>query len=350
MVQVLLIILKVLGITLLILLGFVLLVVLLALLVPFCYTVDAEYYGDIRAVGRIRWLCFVLDLKGVYGNSKFLYYLKSFGFTISTNDENDKHFQKEVEEETYDTKEDAYQVPVQLVTDDFEDYMKEQEHPEAQVPESLMQQPEEKKRIQTKPSEQQQTIEERTRLPNGKRGIFLRIHDKVKQAVEWVTSIPMRIHYKISEILSRILDFLANIKENINRLIKKKNEIVKKVTEIRGFLQKPVTQQAWKDSKKYLWKLLKHIGPRRFHGTIHFGMEDPSTTGQVLGAVSLLMPWYQDHIVVAPDFEQQIFEGQLYAKGRVQIGFFLMLGLRILLNRNILRTIQEARTIIGGNK
>ncbi|MDE7367038.1 MAG: hypothetical protein K2N24_06765, partial [Lachnospiraceae bacterium] len=61
MVQVLLIILKVLGITLLILLGIVILVVLLALIAPFCYTLDAEYYGDIKAVGRIRWLCFVLD-------------------------------------------------------------------------------------------------------------------------------------------------------------------------------------------------------------------------------------------------------------------------------------------------
>ena len=47
-----------------------------------------------------------------------------------------------------------------------------------------------------------------------------KIDDKVRQAVEWITTIPMRIHYKISEILSRILDFLANITENINKLIK----------------------------------------------------------------------------------------------------------------------------------
>ena len=82
MVHVLLLILKVLGITLLILLGILILVFLLVLLAPFRYTIDAEYYGDIRAVGRIRWLCFVLDLKGIYGNSRFIYYMKYFGFTI----------------------------------------------------------------------------------------------------------------------------------------------------------------------------------------------------------------------------------------------------------------------------
>ncbi|MDE7367060.1 MAG: DUF2953 domain-containing protein, partial [Lachnospiraceae bacterium] len=59
---------------------------------------------------------------------------------------------------------------------------------------------------------------------------------------------------------------------------------------------------------------------------------------------------YQDHIVIAPDFEQQIFEGQIYAKGRIQLGFFLMLGLQMILNRNLVKTVLEAKTIIGGNK
>lgn len=348
MVQVLLIILKVLGITLLILLGIVILVVLLALIAPFCYTLDAEYYGDIKAIGRIRWLCFVLDFKGMYGNSRFLYYLKSFGFTISTNDENDKHFRRVEEEEGADEKEETDLIPVTVVEDDYEEFLKEKEHSvstEIEKPSPDIRQSQKKGELQQEPA--------RTELPapvEERRGFFLRIHDKVKAAVEWVTTIPMRIHYKISEILARILDFFANIKENINRLIEKKNEIVEKITEIRDFLQKPSTRQVWKDGKRYLFKLWKHVRPRRFHGTLHFGLEDPAATGQALGAVSLLIPWYQDHIVIAPDFEQRIFEGQIYAKGRVQLGFFLMLGLQMLLNRNLIKTIQEAKTIIGGNK
>lgn len=344
MVQVLLIILKVLGITLLILLGIVILVMLLALIAPFCYTLDAEYYGDIKAVGRIRWLCFVLDFKGMYGNSKFLYYLKSFGFTISTNDENDKHYRSG---ESEDKAREPDLVPITVVEDDYEEFVKEQEQTVPTEPKRPpdIRPPQTKKEFQKEPA--------RTELPapeEERRGFFLRIHDKVKGAVEWVTTIPMRIHYKISEILARILDFFANIKENINRLVEKKNEIVEKITEIRDFLQKPSTRQVFKDGKRYLFRLWKHVRPRRFHGTLHFGMADPSATGQALGAVSLLIPWYQDHIVIAPDFEQQIFEGQIYAKGRIQLGFFLMLGLQMILNRNLVKTVLEAKTIIGGNK
>lgn len=320
MVHVLLIILKVLGITLLILLGLVLLLVILALTAPFCYSLEGEYYGDPKAVGRVRWLCFVLDFKGVYGNSKFLYYLKSFGFTISTNDETDKHYHKglddESEEETETAAEDreAMFVPVKLVEDDFNDYMKE------------------------------------TQTPAQRQSLLQKIDDKVRQAVEWITTIPMRIHYKISEILSRILDFLANITENINKLIKKRDDILEKYAEVRQFLGEEETQKALRDCKKYFLKSWRHVRPRKLHGVVHFGMEDPAETGKVLGAVAMLFPVYRDRLVIAPDFEQKILEGEFYARGRIQIGFFMLLGIQIVLNRNLLGRIQKVRNIVGGIK
>lgn len=320
MVHVLLIILKVLGITLLILLGLVLLLVILALAAPFCYSLEGEYYGDPKAVGRVRWLCFVLDFKGVYGNSKFLYYLKSFGFTISTNDEADKHYHKglddETEEETDTAAEDreAMSVPVKLVEDDFNDYMKE------------------------------------TQTPAQRKSLLQKIDDKVRQAVEWITTIPMRIHYKISEILSRILDFLANITENINKLIKKRDDILEKYAEVRQFLGEEETKKALRDCKKYFLKSWRHVRPRRFHGVVHFGMEDPAETGKVLGAVAMLFPVYRDRLVIAPDFEQKILEGEFYARGRIQIGFFMLLGIQMVLNRNLLGRIQKVRNIVGGIK
>ncbi len=320
MVHVLLIILKVLGITLLILLGLVLLLVILALAAPFCYSLEGEYYGDPKAVGRVRWLCFVLDFKGVYGNSKFLYYLKSFGFTISTNDEADKHYHKglddEAEEETDTAAEDreAMSVPVKLVEDDFNDYMKE------------------------------------TQTPAQRKSLLQKIDDKVRQAVEWITTIPMRIHYKISEILSRILDFLANITENINKLIKKRDDILEKYAEVRQFLGEEETKKALRDCKKYFLKSWRHVRPRRFHGVVHFGMEDPAETGKVLGAVAMLFPVYRDRLVIAPDFEQKILEGEFYARGRIRIGFFMLLGIQMVLNRNLLGRIQKVRNIVGGIK
>lgn len=359
MVHVLLIILKVLGITLLILLGLVLLLVILALVAPFCYSLEGEYYGDPRAVGRVRWLCFVLDFKGVYGNSKFLYYLKSFGFTISTNDEADKHYHKGLEEETEesngaagatDSDTEAASVPVKLVEDDFDDFMKETQTPAAETEPKPTSQAEPKPTSQTEAKQIKKQIEkqESEKTSEPKRTLLQKIDDKVRRAVEWVTTIPMRIHYKISEILSRILDFLANITENINKLVKKKNDILEAYAEVRQFLGEEETKKALRDCKKYFLKTWRHVRPRKLHGVVHFGLEDPAETGKLLGVAAMLFPVYKDRLVIAPDFEQKIFEGEFYARGRIQIGYFMLLGIRMVLNRNLLGRIQKVRNIVGG--
>lgn len=322
LVHVILLILKVLGITLLILLGIVLLLVLLLLLAPFHYTIDAEYYGDVKAVGRIQWLCFVLDLKGVYGNNKFLYYLKSFGFMISTNDEEDTHYRAVSDEEAESDKasdkakpSEAEKVPVKVVEDEFETYEQEQ-----------------------KPKSEPQ-----------KKSIFMRIYEGIESGLEWVVTIPMRVHDKISELMARILDFFANLAENMNKVIKKRDMILQKITGVRSLLEKPYTKKVLKDGKVLLKKMWKHVRPRKLQGNIHFGLEDPATTGQLLGVVGMLYPVYRNHFVIAPDFEQQIFEGKIYAKGRVQIGRMTFLALRFMLTRDFFKTVQRARTIIGGN-
>lgn len=357
MVHILLLILKVLGITLLILLGVVLLLIILLLTAPFCYSVDAEYYGDIKAVARVRWLCFVLDLKGMYGNKKFLYYLKSFGFTISTNDETDKHYRKGPDDEEPETsafrkksgrkttekqEEETSKIPVRIVEDDFpefsEPYEKKSDAIEEKIPvvsESIAEEPESEPEQKPAPE---------------RKSIFTKIREKIEQGMEWITTIPMRMHYKISEILTRILDFLANITENIRKLSQKREMIEKKLRVIRRFLEQDTTKKAWKDILKYLKQTFRHVRPKKFHGMIHFGLEDPSTTGQILGAFGVLLPVYRNHIVVTPDFEQQIFEGELSARGRIQAGYFVILAIKVLLNRNLVKTIMKAKSIIGGNK
>lgn len=325
MVHVLLIILKVLGITLLILLGIVLLVLLLVVLAPFQYTLQAEYYGDVKAVGRIRWLCFVLDLKGMYGDSQFLYYLKSFGFTISTNDERSPHYYKGMVNSEETKSEETESVPTPIKVRSLEEW-----------PDEVV-------------SEGRKQTEKPEALPPPSRSLLQRLDDGFRQGMEWFTTIPMRMHDKISKLLGRILDFFANITENINRVLNKRNEIMQKITDIRSFLQKESTGRAFRDGKRYLLRLWKRIRPRKLHGVLHFGLEDPASTGQLLGVFGLLLPLYRERFVIAPDFEQKIFEGEVYAKGHMQLGFFILLGLQVLLNRNLMTAIQEIQTIIGGN-
>lgn len=377
-------ILKVIGITLLIILGIILLLVVLLLTAPFRYTVDAEYYGDINGVARIRWLIFVLDLKGVYGENRFLYYLKSFWFTISTNDENDKHYKSGVEEEKPEKKklfakkdqapkarkpqdhhgtspegsdqgahngtvtEDDSVIQEEITTvkphesvnssemheekesyDDFEQYMKEQDQKELDGTH------------QSKNAEESEMFE-------GKKGFFTGIREKLEAALEWITTIPMKLHYKIGEILSKILDFFANINDNVENLNQKKDEIMVKVRKIQKLLKLDATKHAIKSVFQYLKQILKHIAPRKYHGKVHFGMDDPAATGQVLGVFGALMPLYRDHILVRPDFENKVMEGELHIKGRIRIGFFAIIAVKALLNRDLMKTVKRVKTIVEG--
>lgn len=344
MVHILLLILKWLGITLLILLSIVLLVIILFLIVPFRYKIDAEYYGDLKAVGRIRWLCFVLDLKGLYGDSKFLYYLKSFGFTISTNDENDKHYKKPPEEDETDAKpkktigSHTDKANTTVPEDDFEAFIKESEENQAPARETITS------------TENNHPAPEKKDEVTVRKGIFTKLREKCEDILEGITTIPEKIHYKISEILTRILDFFANITENIRKLAKKWDEIEKKARRILAFIKKESTKRALKDAVALLKKLLRHVMPRKYYGKVHFGTEDPASTGQLLGVIGMLMPLYRDNIIVAPDFEQKIFEGDIHARGRVQLGFVAIWAIKVLMNRNLMDTIKKGNIILGGNK
>lgn len=61
--------------------------------------------------------------------------------------------------------------------------------------------------------------------------------------------------------------------------------------------------------------LLKHMAPRSLRGRLHFGTGDPALTGQLLGVFSVLFAMWGKGIAVIPDFEQEVFEGEVAVKG-----------------------------------
>lgn len=61
--------------------------------------------------------------------------------------------------------------------------------------------------------------------------------------------------------------------------------------------------------------LLKHMVPRSLRGRLHFGTGDPALTGQLLGVLSVLFAMWGKGIAVIPDFEQEVFEGEVAVKG-----------------------------------
>ncbi|MCR5824671.1 MAG: DUF2953 domain-containing protein [Lachnospiraceae bacterium] len=66
-------------------------------------------------------------------------------------------------------------------------------------------------------------------------------------------------------------------------------------------------------------KLLIHILPQKIRGKAEFGFADPSTTGKVLGLVSALYGATGGLLDLEPDFENEVFRSDVDFKGRVRI-------------------------------
>ena len=74
-----------------------------------------------------------------------------------------------------------------------------------------------------------------------------------------------------------------------------------------------------------------------------FGFEDPCITGQVLAGLSILYPFVGGHIHLMPDFENQIFEGEAFVKGKIRLVYILATAIRLLVNKSVRETNKDIR-------
>ena len=80
-----------------------------------------------------------------------------------------------------------------------------------------------------------------------------------------------------------------------------------------------------------------------------YGADDPATTGERLGYMSLLFPLYYDNIDITPDFSEARLEGDLFMKGRIRLGTIGWSALKVIWNKNVKITIARLKKISGGN-
>jgi hypothetical protein len=98
--------------------------------------------------------------------------------------------------------------------------------------------------------------------------------------------------------------------------------------------------------KKYLPGLVKHIGPRRIKGYVHYGFGDPAKTGQITGYVSLLPFVYQKNFSLQPDFYNKVIEADVDMRGHLMLGYIL----RIALKPYLWQTVKVTKKVVAQNK
>ncbi|MBO4267233.1 MAG: hypothetical protein J5910_08620 [Lachnospiraceae bacterium] len=83
--------------------------------------------------------------------------------------------------------------------------------------------------------------------------------------------------------------------------------------------------------------LLKKIAPRRVKGFVHFGSDDPATTGRILMYLAIIYPILPRKLVIDPGFEDNDLYGNIDIKGHIRLIVPLVCFAKVYFNRDFKR-------------
>ncbi len=290
MLHILLTTLKVIGILLGITLGLIVTLLLIVLFVPIRYKGKAH---NTDIVAKITWLLHLLSISIEYKDNNFKYVIKVLGITI--NKDKKKKKQK---------KENKLKQPKERVKESKK--TKESKEPEENKGKSDKQ---EKFKTDTKDAKAADTKKKEKKS----------ISQKLSEAIN-------NIKFKIRNICDKII----NIKN--------------KISDYKEFLTTKEASENIKILLKIIFDLLVYILPTKFNGNVRFGMENPETTGKVLGVVCMFYGLYGDKVDLEPDFDNKVFEADVQFKGRIRLYRVLLDAYKLWKNEWLKKLIKFVKT------
>lgn len=111
--------------------------------------------------------------------------------------------------------------------------------------------------------------------------------------------------------------------------------VKEKIRKAKAFITDSENRNTLRLIKNELLHLLYQLRPGKLKANVHFGFSDPYTTGQVLSYVSMVYALYYRQVTLCPDFENEVFEGDIYLKGRFRTATFVRVLLKLLFNKNL---------------
>ncbi|MBQ9765218.1 MAG: DUF2953 domain-containing protein [Lachnospiraceae bacterium] len=150
---------------------------------------------------------------------------------------------------------------------------------------------------------------------DGRKGIFAKLKEKV------------------SALVKKIKDLFVKIKKIFKEIVRLKGELTK-------FLNDKYNKLVFENIKKELLYILRHYKPRRVKGEVMFGTGDPASTGWALGVFFAVFKCPPDKLVIVPDFENKVIEGNIKIKGRIRSIHAALVALRLFGDRKFRRMLK----------
>ena len=302
MISVLLTLLKIIGIILLSLLGLFIILLFLVLFIPVRYRFKG-YYRENEFVchGKIAWLLHFISFSLDY-EKELITSVKILGINISS--------LLQGKNKTSDTKEIPPKQKKQSGLTTSDSSSEESDSPAEQTTDENV----------TVPAVTEEcfdsTVLDSTKA---KMNVFQKIKD-----------LYCKIKDKCISVFNKLRDIVSKIKHLFNEVLTKKEKLEYYIR----ILKREETGQAFSLCKKRLWKMIKHLLPKKMLVHLRLGFDDASTTGYILGAYSVLPEYIRKKIILQAEFERQIIECDYTIKGYANAFHFLRHILAVILDKN----------------
>lgn len=307
-------ILKIIGNIILWILAVVLALLIFILFCPIYYEINGEKYENINAEARVKLFLGIVGFKIKYDGKNVLTEIRLFGRKIKRKEKKEKTEEKKTEPETKLAKEvPKWPAPGKKRT----------EVPKISIPEEKI-----------IPAEEGWKNDDNYK-PDGK----VRKISFPQESVENDVRKPAEVKIiKMSEASDKEKSDTAEKIEPEGKRVDL-DYFVKMSKEDRKKLIKAVI--------KLLKSLLNGIKPKDFYLIGAVGTDDPSVTGQIVGAAWALNGILNKRIEISGVYDRKIIEGKFRIKGHIVPAFMMFYIIRFILVKSVWRTI---KLIIKGDK
>lgn len=301
-------VLKIIGFILLGLLAFLILLLLAVLFVPIRYRVVAQY--EEKAIARITagWFLHLIGVRLVISDQEKSCKLKLFGIPLIDFFSPHKDRRKKRRSKSHQDKQPAKQ-SVHRNKQPAEQSV----HQDEQPVEQLVQQ-DEQNNLQI--NEEQQQIGSEKEKASG--------FDTDQTSDEKAS------------FFTKVRIYINRISDKIKKIRKKETILKEQYNKWLVVLKRDRTKEALEKCKNTLCKVLKAVLPRKWKLFVHYGMEDPALTADILGYYWMLFAVLSGHIDCQPDFENKVFECNLHAKGYIRMITMVIAGWKFLFDPDLI--------------
>lgn len=147
----------------------------------------------------------------------------------------------------------------------------------------------------------------------------------------------------IRKLWTRIVETCKRIRESLIKFWNTVKNMRNKIQSWKDFLGDSRTSEAFRLTKRQLFRLLRHAGPQKWEGAVNFGLEDPAATGQILAVLGALYPIHQGKFLVNPVWDRKILEGSARIKGRIYGVMLLYMAGRLFFDKNVKYVVSRFR-------